>query len=131
MRIRIIVGKETLEAELLDNDTARAIFAALPIESPYNTWGDEIYFSIPVRRDLEEGTTDVEVGDLGYWPLGRAFCIFYGPTPASSSDKPVPASEVTLVGRVTGDAARLRKVSATTIRLETAEGRKQSKDTCR
>jgi hypothetical protein len=131
MRIRTIVGKETLEAELLDNDTARAIFAALPIESSYNTWGDEIYFSIPVRKDLEEGTTDVEVGDLGYWPPGRAFCIFYGPTPASSGDKPVPASKVTLIGRVTGDAARLRKVSATAIRLEAAEGQKQSKDTCR
>jgi hypothetical protein len=121
MKIGIIVGEETLEAELLENETARAVFAALPIESSYNTWGDEIYFPIPVQKNLEQGTTDAEVGDIGYWPPGRAFCIFYGPTPASSDEKPVPASEVTLIGKVTGDATLLKKVSPRTIRLEAAE----------
>jgi hypothetical protein len=121
MKIRIIVGEASLEAELLENETARAIYDALPIESSYSTWGDEIYFSIPVQKDLEEGTTDVEVGDLGYWPPGRAFCIFYGRTPASSGDKPVPASEVSPIGRVIGDAAALREVSAPVVRLEALE----------
>ncbi|MFH1739229.1 MAG: cyclophilin-like fold protein [bacterium] len=122
MKIRILVGEVTLNAQLLENETARAIFAASPIESGYSTWGDEIYFSIPVKRDMEEGTVDVEVGDLGYWPPGHAFCIFYGRTPASTGDKPVPASEVTLIGRVVGDATVLRDVSSETIRLEAADG---------
>ena len=121
MRIRIVVGEEILEAELFESETARAIYDALPIESSYSTWGDEIYFSIPVQEDLKDGTTDVEVGDLGYWPPGRAFCIFYGKTPASSGDKPVPASEVSPIGRVIGDATRLRNVSAPVVRLEALE----------
>ncbi|HOE10709.1 MAG TPA: cyclophilin-like fold protein [bacterium] len=118
MKIRIIVGEIRLEAELLANETAQAIYQALPIESGFSTWGDEIYFSIPVKRELEKGTTDVEMGDLGYWPPGKAFCIFYGPTPASDTDKPVPASKVTVIGRVIGDATVLRDAAASKIRLE-------------
>ena len=121
MKIRILVGEVSLEAQLLENETARAIFAALPIESGYSTWGDEIYFSIPVKKDMEQGTVDVEIGDLGYWPPGHAFCIFYGRTPASTGDKPVPASEVTVVGRVVGDATLLCDVSSETIRLEAVD----------
>jgi len=124
MKIRIVVGQICLEAELLANETAQAIYQALPIESGFSTWGNEIYFSIPVKRELEKGTMDVEVGDLGYWPPGKAFCIFYGSTPASDTDKPVPASEVTVIGRVIGDATVLRDASASKIRLEpvSAEG---------
>ncbi len=118
VKIQISVGGLTLQAELMDNETARAIFEALPIESDFNTWGNEIYFSIPVKRDLEKATREVEVGDLAYWPPGQALCIFYGPTPASTGDKPVPASEVTIVGKVLDDVTRLREVSDSRIRLE-------------
>ena len=83
--ISITAGKVSLRAELNEGPTAEKIWEALPIEAKANTWGDEIYFGIPVRAEEEPGAKeDVEVGQLGYWPPGNAFCIFFGPTPASS-----------------------------------------------
>ena len=110
MRIRIAVGEVTLEAELNDSATAAKIGAALPIRSSFNTWGDEIYFSIPVDAELEDGAQEVvEVGDLGYWPPGSAFCIFFGLTPVSEPGRIMPASAVTIVGKVTGDATLFKQ----------------------
>ena len=121
MNIRIIIGDITLNGTLLDNETAKEVYEALPIESNINTWGDEIYFSIPVDRELENGTMDVDVGDVAYWPSGKAFCIFYGRTPASGGDdKPVPASDVTPLGKVTDDATVLKNVTSGKIRIEAA-----------
>ncbi|HIC90257.1 MAG TPA: hypothetical protein EYP04_12765 [Anaerolineae bacterium] len=102
--IRITVGQVTVEAELNDSATAKAIWNALPIEARANTWGDEIYFSIPLHLDEEDAQEVVEMGDLGYWPPGHAFCIFFGRTPASQGDEIRPASPVNVFGRVTGDA---------------------------
>ena len=102
-RIRITAGDITTEAELNDTHTADAIWQALPISASVNTWGDEIYFDIPVDLDLENGQEIVLSGDLGYWPTGSAFCIFFGPTPISSPGEIRPASEVNVFGRVTGD----------------------------
>ena len=97
------------------------MFEALPIVSDFNTWGEEIYFSIPVDRELEDGTMDVEVGDVAYWPAGKAFCVFFGRTPASGSDgKPVPASDVTLIGKMTDDATVLKNVASRKVRVEAA-----------
>ncbi|MCP4252701.1 MAG: hypothetical protein GY775_04700, partial [Candidatus Scalindua sp.] len=77
----------------------------LPIENTVNTWGDEIYFTIPVTSALDEAAKEVvEKGDLGYWPTGKAFCIFFGPTPASQGNEIRPASAVNIVGRVEGNA---------------------------
>ena len=120
MKIRIAVKDIVLEAELSETATARAIADALPIESAPNEWGDEFYFEIPVRMPLDEtATTKVAVGDIGYWPPGNALAIFFGPTPMSTGPEPVPASEVNIIGRITGDATLLRKVkSAKKIRLE-------------
>ena len=110
MRIRIAVGEVALEAELNDSATAAKIGAALPIRSPFNTWGDEIYFSIPVDAELEDGAQEVvEIGDLGYWPPGSAFCIFFGLTPVSEPGRIMPASAVTVVGKVTGDATLFKQ----------------------
>lgn len=110
-RIRIRAGSVTMLAELNDSSTARAVESALPIEAAAQIWGDEIYFSIPVKHELEAGAVElVEVGDVGYWPPGRAFCIFYGPTPLSRGKEIRPASAVNLIGRVIGDAAELRGV---------------------
>jgi hypothetical protein len=115
-RIVITVGSVTMEAELNDSPTARKIWESLPITSRANTWGDEIYFDIPVQADqAADARADVEVGELGYWPVGSAFCIFFGPTPASAGDQPRAASPVNIVGRVLGDAAALRQVSAGTV----------------
>lgn len=111
MKLRITVGSLSMEAELNDTPTAAKIAAALPLSATFNTWGDEIYFSIPVDAPLDSSAAEVvKVGDLGYWPTGKAFCIFFGPTPASSGTAPVPASAVNLVGRILGDATRFRDV---------------------
>ena len=84
---------------------------ALPLEAHFNTWGEEIYFSIPVEAELDESAQEeVEVGDIGYWPTGRAFCIFFGLTPTSTPKKILPASAVNVIGRVKGDAAILKQV---------------------
>lgn len=108
-KIIIEAGDVRLEAELDDTPTAREVLDALPLEAGFNVWGDEFYFEIPVDRGPDEtSTTRVGVGDIGYWPAGRALAVFFGPTPMSTGDDPVPAGEVNIVGRITGDAARLR-----------------------
>ncbi|MEE8392176.1 MAG: cyclophilin-like fold protein [Anaerolineae bacterium] len=112
-RIIITAGSVTVEAELNDSPTARMIWEALPITGRANTWGDEIYFEIPVEAEqAPDARADVEVGELGYWPVGRAFCIFFGPTPVSTGDQPRAASPVNIVGRVLGDAIAFQQVTA-------------------
>ena len=118
-RITIAAGSVAMDAELNDSATAQMIWNALPITGRANTWGDEIYFEIPVQADqAADARTDVEVGELGYWPVGHAFCIFFGPTPVSSGDEPRAASPVNPLGRVLGDATAFRQVPAgTEVRL--------------
>ncbi|HEY31558.1 MAG TPA: hypothetical protein G4O10_00455 [Dehalococcoidia bacterium] len=101
-----------LEGILNDTDTAQAIWDILPVETEVKMWGDEIYFRIPLDLPLEQGQEIVELGDLGYWPIGSAFCIFFGPTPMSHGDEIRPASAVTVFGKVVGDAAVLKGISA-------------------
>ena len=98
---------------MFDTPTARKIIEALPLKSPANVWGDEIYFDIPLNIDPEpEARADVEVGDLAYWPAGPAFCIFFGPTPVSTGDQPRAYSAVNVFGRIIGDAKRFKGVSS-------------------
>ena len=101
-------GDIRLTAVLNDSETARAIAGLLPLEGSVNRWGEEIYFKVPLQRELDsEARDDMEVGELGYWPTGSAFCIFWGPTPASDGDKPRAAGPVNVIGTVEGDAALL------------------------
>jgi len=118
--IVIVVDVLRVEAELNDSPTADLIWKGLPIEGTANTWGDEIYFSIPVKADLEAGARDkMELGELGYWPPGEAFCIFFGPTPMSAGDEIRAASPVNPVGRVAGDPKVFKKViSGAKVRIE-------------
>lgn len=102
-KIKITAGDVVAEATLLDNETADAIWEALPITARGSTWGDEIYFGIPVHLDEDDAQAVVELGDLGYWPPGNALCIFYGPTPASRGDEIRPASPVNVWGKIVGD----------------------------
>jgi hypothetical protein len=119
--IRITAGSVMVEAELNDSRTATAIARALPIEAKAETWGDEIYFSIGQSHPGESPREVVEMGDLGYWPPGSAFCIFFGPTPASRGDEIRPASAVNVFGRVLGDSKVFKSVrSGTTVRVERA-----------
>ena len=107
--IKLIAGEFELEAELFDSECARAVADALPLASPFNTWGDEIYFQVPLvcNRDAS-ATSDVDVGTIAYWPAGRAIAIFFGPTPMSTSRKPVAADRVNIIGRLIDDPALLR-----------------------
>lgn len=109
--IRIKAGGVEQTAELNDSDTAQKIWDALPIEARGNTWGDEIYFAISVRCGYEDEQEVVELGDIAYWPPGSAFCIFFGPTPASRGSEIRPASGVNVFGRLTGDAKAFKKVA--------------------
>jgi hypothetical protein len=122
--ITITAGSVSMRAELNDSPTAQRIRESLPITGRANTWGDEIYFEIPVQAEqAADARADVEVGELGYWPVGRAFCIFFGPTPASTGGQPRAASPVNIVGRVSGDATTFRQVSAgAVVTLESSKG---------
>jgi hypothetical protein len=118
--IRITAGSVAILATLGGSPTAAAIRAALPITGRASTWGDEIYFAIPVDADVEPGASAVvELGDIAYWPPGTALCLFFGPTPASRGNELRAASAVNVVGRVEGDATLLRQVrDGTPVRVE-------------
>jgi hypothetical protein len=123
MPVDIVISAQDqrLEGFLTDTPTARALAAALPLTGTAQLWGEEIYFPVPqVVADLDEtAAVVVNVGDLGYWPTGKAFCIFFGLTPASVPGEIRPASAVNLVGRVHGDPCCLKLVPAgATVRIE-------------
>jgi hypothetical protein len=113
-RINIKASKIEATAELNDTSTAQAIWDALPIKSRVNRWGEEIYFAISLSLETENAREVVDVGDLGYWPPGTAFCIFFGPTPMSRGEEIRPASPVNLFGKVTGDATIFNQVASGT-----------------
>jgi hypothetical protein len=120
-RIRISAGSVSGEAVLNQSATATAIWEALPLSAAGDTWGDEIYFAIPVKAKPESPREAVELGDLAYWPPGSAFCIFFGPTPASRGGEIRPASPVNVFGRLIGGATAFKKVRAgTVVRVERA-----------
>ena len=99
-----------VHAKLNKAETAGAIYDALGLQAEARTWGDEIYFPIPLDLPLENPREEVDIGALGYWPAGNAFCVFFGRTPASTNERPRPASPVTVFGEVTGDPSDLKKV---------------------
>ncbi len=104
-------GKVRLHGILNNSPTAEMIYDSMPIEGKVNLWGDEIYFSIPIVTALEpDAREEMEVGELGYWPTGQAFCIFFGPTPASDGEKPVAASSVNVLGHLIGDIEDVRDI---------------------
>ena len=119
-RIRIMVGGVQLEAELKRTKTADEVYAALPVQAPINTWGEEFYFKIPGINDYREtATNQVKIGDVAYWGAGQILAIFFGRTPMSMGADPVPADRVNVIGRIVGDATQLRRVmDVPTIRVE-------------
>lgn len=114
------VGSVQLVVELKPNKTADEIYAALPVEAPLNTWGEEFYFKLPGVKDYREtATSQVKVGDVAFWGAGQVVAIFFGPTPMSMGPDPVPADRVNIVGKVIGDATILRQVmTMQTIKME-------------
>jgi hypothetical protein len=107
--IELSSGALSLQVDLNDSPTAQQLLAALPFESTINTWGDEIYFETPIKAKLEKGArAEVAIGDVAFWPPGKALCVFFGATPASTEGEPRAASPVTLIGRVRGNPKRFR-----------------------
>lgn len=119
-RIRITVGGVQLEAELKGSKTAGEVYAALPVDAPINTWGEEFYFKLAGVKDYREtATNQVKVGDVAYWGAGQVLAIFFGRTPMSMGPDPVPADRVNVIGKIVGDATQFRRVmEVTTIRVE-------------
>ncbi len=109
--IVIEVGGSVLVAELNDSATARAMFKELPLVAQASVWGEEIYFSTSVAMEAAPEAVDaVPIGTLAYWPPGRAFCIFFGPTPVSIDETPRAYSPVNVIGQVRGELDALRRV---------------------
>jgi hypothetical protein len=113
--VNLIIAGESfgeIEAEFagINPKTKEAILNALPFQGEANVWGDEIYFNIPVSEDEETSQQDMEVGDVAFWPMGNAMCIFFGKTPVSDSEKPKAYSPVNMFARILGDATVLKKV---------------------
>ena len=120
--IRITAGSVVVEAELNDTQTAGAIWDVLPIEERGSTWGDEIYFSVPVESPLEADARQVvEPGTLCFWVEGHALAIPFGPTPASVGDECRLVTRVNLLGICLGDPKVLGSIKeGDTIRVARA-----------
>jgi len=105
----IIIENEKIgqiKAKLLTDknpETCKIIWENLPFELNLSRWGEELYGEIPVSIEKENSQVVCEVGDIGYWPDGKGFCIFFGPTPASKDDKPKAASPVNIFAKIEGD----------------------------
>ena len=111
MKIKIFVNDIEAIAELKNTPTTNAIYDALPLDGAANRWGDEIYFVIPLRIDIEDNATEVvEEGDIAYWPEGCCFCIIFGKTPNSTEDEIMAASKVNIFGKIMGDPTIFKTV---------------------
>ena len=114
----IIIENEKIgqiKAKLLTDknpETCKSIWENLPFKLNLSRWGEELYGEIPVSIDEENSQVDCEVGDIGYWPDGKGFCIFFGPTPASKDDKPKAASPVNIFAKIEGDAKVFNQFSS-------------------
>ena len=112
-KILITINNLSVSAELNDSVSANKIWGALPLSGSVNVWGDEIYFEIPVSlKEVADAQQEVDVGTLAYWPPGSALCVFFGKTPASTSDKPKAYSPVNILGSVDGDSKMFKIVKA-------------------
>lgn len=122
MKRIVIKAKEIeIQAELNQSKTAELVWESLPLKGKANIWGEEIYFEVPLKAELENGIEVVNEGDIGYWPPGKAICLFFGPTPISQQGEIRAASKVNIVGTITNQLEMLKKVkNGERIRIEKA-----------
>jgi hypothetical protein len=108
--ISIKAGTIQVQAQLNHTRTGRTLLHVLPVKATVNTWGDEIYFDVPLNVEIENGREVVEMGDVAYWPDGPSLCLFFGRTPASRGNEIRAASPVAVLGRIVGDPKVLKSV---------------------
>lgn len=110
MKVSFKTDSAEFEVEFNDSLTAREIVQKLPVESTISTWGQEIYFDIGFKASAQKATMEVSSGDVAYWPQGKCLCVFFGPTPDSTSQNPVPASPVVIVGKTKASEGNLKNI---------------------
>lgn len=94
----------------------------IPFDTKASTWGEEVFFETPVSAPIENGVQDVEVGDIGFWPPGKAMCLFFGPTPVSHGNKPRAASPVSVIGAIRDNIELLPEViDSTSVMVKSLE----------
>ena len=122
MKVVLLSGSVSIEIELMETATAKAIIEALPFQSRAQTWGEEVYFATPVSAKLEPDASQVvEPGTVCFWTEGNALALPYGRTPISTDERPKLASRCNVLGRIVGDPRRLSKInSGQSVRVELA-----------
>ena len=122
MKVVLLSGSVSIEMELMETATAKAIIEALPFQSRAQTWGEEVYFATPVSAKLEPDASQVvEPGTVCFWTEGNALALPYGRTPISTDERPKLASRCNVLGRIVGDPRRLSKInSGQSVRVELA-----------
>lgn len=108
----IQTGDIIIKMLMKNTPLAEKIYNTLPLTARTRIWGKEIYFEIPVTSKLENAVNEVNKGDVAYWNEGRCLCLFFGPTPISKGEKPIPASTVEVVGEMVSDYAKLETISS-------------------
>ena len=118
--IRIAWTGGAVTAELRDTPTARAVLAALPCQASASTWGEEVYFELPVKAALEPDAQQVvDPGTVCFWVEGNALALPYGRTPASKGNESRLVTRCNVLGKVQGDARQLRRIKdGAVLRLE-------------
>ncbi len=121
--LKITIGGIPVLAKLTPTRTAQAVTEVLPIEAKVNQWGEEFYCQLPGVKDYREtATTQVKVGDVAFWGMGNMLAVFFGRTPMSLGEDPVPADRVNVIGKIIGDPKVLQQaVGAATMRVEKVE----------
>lgn len=111
-RFELVSADITLEGRIMDENprTAEVVLDNMPIEGEAIRWGDEFYFTTALEIPEEHGRQDIEVGEVAFWPAGKAIAVFFGRTPVSVSDKPRAYENVNVFGKLEGDARLLVKV---------------------
>lgn len=110
MQISFQTENSCFLVEFNNTPEAKQIIQSLPLDSRVSTWGDELFFETTISIDSGATTIDVNPGDVAFWPAGKSLCIFFGPTPFSKDNKPVPASPVIIVGRTSAKPEELKKI---------------------
>ena len=111
VKVKIKIHQTELSAELYNTDTGKAIYENLPLKGNVNVWGDEIYFTVPISLPEEKSASEhTAIGDLAFWPVGSAFCIFFGPTPVSIDERPRAYSPVNIFGKISSEISSLKSI---------------------